>query len=69
MGHLLDVKDIAGLIETPTTNESVCDVEVGKENENFLKEIIHDPSSYERKFIASPTDIDTHRENKLKMQK
>ena len=25
MGHLLDIKDTAGLIETPTVNDSVCD--------------------------------------------
>ena len=30
MGHLLDVKDTAGLIETPTTNDSVCDKEMGE---------------------------------------
>ena len=66
MGHLLDVKDTAGLIETPTVNDSVCDIEMGEENANFLKEVIHDPNPTEKHFIASPADIDTHRENDLK---
>ena len=66
MGHFLDVKDTAGLIETPTVNDSVCDIEMTEENTDFLKEVIHDPNPEEKHFIASPADIDMHRENDLK---
>ena len=66
MGHLLDIKDTAGLIETPTTNNSICDIEMGQDSEDLIKEVIHDPSPDEKQFIASPADIDTHRENKLR---
>ena len=37
-----------------------------RENADFLKEVIHDPNTEEKCFIASPADIDTHRENDLK---
>ena len=60
MGHLLDVRDTAGLIETPTVNDSVCDIEIGEENADFLKEVLHDPNPTEKHFIASSADIDTH---------
>ena len=66
MGHLLGVKDTAGLIETPTVNDSVCDIEMTEENTDFLKEVIHDPNPAEKCFIASPADIDMHQENDLK---
>ena len=66
MGHLLDVKDTAGCIETPTVNDSVCNMEMTEENTDFLKEVIHDPNPEEKHFITSPADIDTHRENDLK---
>ena len=68
MGHLLDVKDTAGLIETSTVNDSVCDIEMAEENADFLKEVIHDPNPVEKCFIASLADIDfiLHQENDLK---
>ena len=66
MGHLLDVKDTAGLIETPTVNDSVNDIEMTEENTDFLKEFIHDPNPARKHFIASPADIDMHQENDLK---
>ena len=65
MGHLKDMKETARLIETPSTNESICDVEL-QESGEFWNEIIHDASPEEKKFIASPADIETHREIKLK---
>ena len=39
---------------------------MGEGNEDFLKEIIHDPNPYEKWFMASPADIDTHQKNDLK---
>ena len=65
MGHLKDMKKTVRLIETPSTNESICDVEL-QESGEFWNEIIHDASPEEKKFIASPADIETHREIKLK---
>ena len=50
MGHLLDVKDTAGLIETPMVNDSVCDIEMTEENTDFLKEVIHDPNPVGKTF-------------------
>ena len=50
MGHLLTDKDRASLIETTTTNKSVCEVEVNEEAKDFLEEVIHDPSTEEKKF-------------------
>ena len=65
MGHLKDIKETASLIETPSTNESSCDVEL-QESSEFWNKMIHDASPEEKKFIASPADIETHREIKLK---
>ena len=59
------MKETASLIETPSTNESICDVEL-QESSEFWNEMIHDASPEEKKFIASPADIETHREIKLK---
>ena len=65
MGHLKDMKETASLIETPSTNESICDVEL-QESGEFWNEMIHDASPEGKKFIASPADIEIHREIKLK---
>ena len=65
MGHLQDMKETAKLIETPSTNESIYDVEL-QESGEFWNEMIHDANLEEKKFIASPADIETHREIKLK---
>ena len=45
MGQLMDVKDTVSLVETPTINESVCEMQVEEKDQDFLKEIIHDPST------------------------
>ena len=65
MSHLKNMREIASLIETPSTNESICDIELQKSSQ-FWNEMIHDASPEGKKFIASPADIDTHREVKLK---
>ena len=65
MGHLMDMKETASLIETPSTNESICDIEL-QESSEFWNEMIHDASPEGKKFIPSPANIDTHREVKLK---
>ena len=65
VGYLENVRDNAGRIETPTVNESICEIQVGPENEEFLTEILHDVSKQPTKFITSPADIETYREVKL----
>ena len=66
MGHLQDLKEVARCIQTPSTHESICEIEVSPEEQDFLHEIMHDKSKEEKKFITSPADIDTYRETKLK---
>ena len=53
-------------LQTPSTHESKCEIEVLPEEQDFLHEIMHDESKEEKKFITSPADIDTYRETKLK---
>ena len=66
MGHLQDLKEVAKSIQTPSTHESICEIEVSPEEQDFLQEIMHDESKEEKKFITSPVDIDTYWETKLK---
>ena len=66
MGHLQDLKEVAKAIQTPSTHESICEIQVSPEEQDFLQEIMHDESKEEKKFITSPADIDTYRETKLK---
>ena len=66
MGHLQDLKEVAKPIQTPSTHESICEIQVSPEEQDFLQEIMHDESKEEKKFITSPADIDTYRETKLK---
>ena len=66
MGHLQDLKEVAKSIQTPSTYESICEIQVSPEEQDFLQEIMHDKSKEEKKFITSPADIDTYRETKLK---
>ena len=66
MGHLQDLKEVAKSIQTPSTHESICEIQVSPEEQDFLQEIMHDKSKEEKKFITSPADIDTYRETKLK---
>ena len=66
MGHLQDLKEVAKSIQTPSTHESICEIQVSPEEQDFLQEIMHDESKEEKKFITSPADIDTYRETKLK---
>ena len=66
MGCLVNLKEIAKQVQTSSTHESICEIEVAPEEQEFLDEIMHDGSKEERKFIASPADIETHRETKLK---
>ena len=61
MGHLQDLKEVARSIQTPSTHESICEIEVSPEEQDFLQEIMHDESKEEKKFITSPADIDTYR--------
>ena len=66
MGQLMNVKDTVSLVETPTINESVCEMQVEEKDQDFLKEIIHDPSTEERKFIVSLSDMEAYRQTQLK---
>ena len=66
MGHLQDLKEVAKSIQTPSTHESICEIQVSPEEQDFLQEIMHDESKEEKKFITLPADIDTYRETKLK---
>ena len=66
MGHLQDLKEVARSIQTPSTHESICEIEVSPEKQDFLHEIMHDESKEEKKFNTLPADIDTYRETKLK---
>ena len=63
MGHLQDLKEVARSIQTPSTHESICEIEVSPEEQDFLHEIMHDESKEQKKFITSPADIDTYRGN------
>ena len=38
MGHLQDLKEIARSIQTPSTHESICEIEVSPEEQEFLNE-------------------------------
>ena len=60
MGHLQDLKEVAKSIQTPSTHESICEIQVSPEEQDFLQEIMHDKSKEEKKFITSPADIDTY---------
>ena len=68
MGHLRDLKEVAKSIQTPSTHESICEIQVSPEEQDFLQEIMHDKSKEEKKFITSPADIDTYREPSSRMQ-
>ena len=44
MGHLQDLREVAKPIQTKSTHESICEIQVSPEEQDFLQEIIHDES-------------------------
>ena len=52
MGHSKDMKETASLIETPSTNESICDVEL-QESSEFWNEMIHESRGEEIYCLSS----------------
>ncbi|MCG8623453.1 MAG: retroviral-like aspartic protease family protein, partial [Proteobacteria bacterium] len=65
MGHLLNVQELARSIAPGTVQESICEMNVDQDVGSFLDEVMHDAGKEESKFIASPADVETHREVKL----